>query len=256
MPGRTVAGCWNLRAGVVMVLGLLMVFSGHSVLANDEDSTPIGIGVVTDATPDDDLPPPASDPSLPAEEATPGDISNPETSPPVLTPTADPEQGGEAVAPGTVTVVLWTSDHTPLPERATICVGDVCQSGSQSRSGASFWFDEVRLGWQQVTLRIGAPYGESTVPVLVRAGTNNQVEVTLVPEQQMPGERLDPTPAPAERPVESIPPAQETVGSSVAVSALPSTGAASAPAALPLVLGTLAMVLAVAAGGMLVSTRS
>jgi len=233
-----VVSYWALRASIVMALMLLVAGGAQAALAVNQQTG----GIVGVATPEANGDEPTREPT-PLEEESPGDAEGegPGTVPPTATPGGN--SGGDALAPGTVTVVLWTSDQGVLPERATVCIGEVCQSASRGRSGIDLWFDRVENGWQQLVVDVGAPYGATTTEVEVRAGRNSLVELTLVATQPIPGERLDPTPPPVSaegplrNPVQLEPTTTSPAGSvsappstndlalpSSSVSALPSTG--------------------------------
>lgn len=265
MTVGSVAGRWGLRAGAIVVFTLLLVGSGYSAVANSDDGS-VGIGVVVDAGTPEDGEPASGDPasSPPAQSPLPEDEPD-DTHTEVATPTPESSDGrdNEAVAPGTVTVVLWTSDRNPLPNRVTVCVGDICQSGAGMRSGVSFWFDEVEAGWQRVTIQVGAPYGSTTATVEVREGSNGLVELTLTLVEAAPVKEVEPSlpeeglqrPVPGQQQSES---AQTTSASSSMVSALPATGSvlASGSAGLSLLPAGLAFLAATAAGGFWVTRRT
>jgi hypothetical protein len=265
-----VVGYWALRASIVMALMLLVAGGAQAALAGNQPTGGI-VGVETpeasggeptpEPTPPEEESPGAVEPEAsgdgptpeptPPEEESSGDVEGegPGTVPPTATPGGN--TGGDALAPGTVTVVLWTSDKGVLPERASVCIGGVCQSASRGRSGVDLWFDRVEMGWQQVVVDVGAPYGATTTEVEVRPGRNSLVELTLVVTQPIPGEKLDPTAVPvsAEGPLRnpvqleptttspagsvSVPPSTNDLAlastndlalPSESVSALPSTG--------------------------------
>jgi len=95
----------------------------------------------------------------------------------VETPTPTEEQG--SIAPGFVTVVVWTSDGGPLPGSTTICVGRLCQPGGGLSSGTKIVFDRVDAGWNDVSVRGGAPYGDASASVQVVQGQGSRVELTI-----------------------------------------------------------------------------
>jgi hypothetical protein len=241
---------WWRFAGIALVFVVLLIGVGVPAFAGAQQVGGIAVGVATpESAPEETVEP------SPVVEDTPGGVEaeGPETA----TPTATPGEGtgGEALAPGTVTVVVWTSDRGVLPERAMVCIADVCQSISGSRSGVDLWFDRVEEGRHQIVVRVGAPYGTTTTDVQVRPGSNSRVELTLVVTQPIPGEKLDPTPPPvsAEGPLRAPLQRGESTtaqgddalkSTGLTVSALPATGAAPAS---PLVDAVVPPLLAIAA---------
>ncbi len=210
----SVAGRWTLRAGIVAMCLLVTLVAAVSVIASDDGGSG-GVGDLPSGTPESVEPTPRDDPGTG-----------------IVPPTPTPTEGrdNEAMAPGTVTVVIFTSDSNPLPNRATVCVGAVCQSGSNMKSGVSFWFDKLQPGWHQVTVDVGAPYGSTSTTVDVQDGVNRFLELTVSLVESAPGESAGPSrpvnesqqPAPG---VQLGPAAAPATTSSSLVAVLPSTGA-------------------------------
>lgn len=255
-----VAGRWGLRAGAIVVFALLLIGSGSAAVAKSESGS-IDIGVVVDAgTPQDGEQAPGDDPvATSTPDPVPEDDSG-DDGEIVGTPDTSDGRDHDAVAPGTVTVVLWTSDRNPLPNRATVCVGDICQSAEKMRSGVSFWFDDLDVGWQQVTVQVGAPYGSTSATVEVRDGVNGVVELTLILVEDVPGSVGEPSVpvAAPQQPGSGLQPPESnfSAGTGGTVSALPVTGSVrpASSAGMPLALAGLAML--AASAGSLLATRS
>jgi hypothetical protein len=177
----------------------------------------------------------------------------------VSTPTPTEEQGG--IAPGFVTVVVWTSDGAPLPGDTIVCVGAICQSGGGLGNGAKIEFDRVDSGWHDVTAQGVAPYTEAASSVQVVQGQGSRVELTIVlgrPQVEVtPTERAS---GPIRQPVVDVGTAdgaqtwnaQDPAPTNVVVQSLPVTGAGDGAAATQNILLALGATLLLGAAGVAV----
>jgi hypothetical protein len=151
-------------------------------------------------------------------------------------PTEEPDRDG--VAPSTVVVILWSSDGARIPVDTTVCVHTICQSAGSLGSGTKLTFDDIAQGWQNVSVRSAAPYGDASTSVKVVPAQRSTVEVTIVREEQVVSVPPTPVRGPIRQPVlvadegESLafnsvnPAVPDGEGAAVAVvTALPATGA-------------------------------
>lgn len=224
---------WTL----IMCLGLLLTAVPVGAQSVDEpDASPVPNepgGIVT--------PTEAVEPSPEPVEGAPTE--------PASTPDGDNEG---ALAPGFVTVVVWTSDGNPLPTDASLCVGRDCRPVGGGQNGIKVEFDKVPAGWQGVQVSRAAPYHDFAGSVLVNEGVGSRVEATLlVAVEQRPRDSVDEVPAngPSGRDVvvADSPAEQASVEREMELSVvrrLPSTGTGETASASPwwAVSGVLAMV--------------
>jgi hypothetical protein len=158
--------------------------------------------------------------------------------PPDVTPTEEstPQEGGgrddDAVAPGFVTLVIFTSDGNPTSDGTIACVGNICQPAGGLASGTKVLFPDIDVGWNDVTVESGFRSGNASTSVQVAAGQGSWVELTLVnPVGEV---REDPTapPVSATGPLRSSPARADSEeqppwsNETVVVSSMPVTGAA------------------------------
>jgi hypothetical protein len=216
--------------------------------AAEESTQPVGVGFVpTEEV--DDQPTREPDPtgtteseSLPTEpvstEAAPTEPVEEEL-PPTETPTQQPgDQNGdgrddEAVAPGFVTLVIFTSDGNPTSADTFACVGSVCQPAGGLASGSKLDFPDIDPGWREVTVETGHRTGNASTSVQVATGQGARVELTLVAPVGGSRDDPDPTPVSATGPLRTAPARADSEqqppwsDNNVVVSSMPVTGAAS-----------------------------
>ena len=198
MTANSAVGSWSLR--IVLILCATLVGSLCVAAANQSSDLGVSSGtpssdgggiVVSTVTPEPQ--PTRDDPGIILPTATPGSVE--------ATPTFD------ALAPGSVTVVLHTSDGNPTASRTMVCVEDICQPADGLASGTKVMFDRVPSGWLGVTVRSDDTYESTSSSVKVVQGQLSHLDLTLrlirpvdvvkvdvtPPVNQMPNER-DPNP--------------------------------------------------------------
>lgn len=238
MAIETAVGRWCLRCMLVLC-ALILCGSLEQVQANE---TGADIGIV----------PPTTEPGQSSDAGGGGDVKGPpdqelpdgpkpEDDPAPPPPTEEPGTGGggrdnEAVAPGMVTVVLYTSDGGTTADRTMVCVGDTCQPAGTQASGYKVVFDRITTGWHEVSVRSGAPYGGTSSSVAVQSGQHSLLELTLVRAESLAGSKDEVTPVPvsATGPLRVAPQLQQATtapGWNGQVTALPETGTGPLPSA-------------------------
>ena len=115
------------------------------------------------------------------------------TEPTESTPTEPADDGDNSgIAPGSVVVIVWSSDGGPLPANTTVCVWNTCQSAGSVASGAKIVFEEAEQGWQDVKITGASPYADALSSVSVVPGTRSTIEMTVKrvekPKEELPSE--------------------------------------------------------------------
>lgn len=232
MKPHSLAGDFTARLACIVAIALIAgVCANPDMVTAEEPTGPIGIGIVPTEETDDPGDPGRGDP--PPTEPVPTEDTGGEQLPPDGTPTGG--GGGredEAVAPGFVTLVIFTSDGSPTSDGTFACVGAVCQPAGGLASGTKILFPDIDSGWNDVTVETGFRSGNASTSVNVAAGQGSWVELTLVAPAS--AVREDPTPPPvsATGPLRSAPALADAEEqppwstNSNLVSSMPVTGAA------------------------------
>ncbi len=241
------AGALSARLACILAIAMMAGVAIVPASAAAEESTgPVGIGIVPTEEVEDEgkVDPPPTEP-VPTEpiptEPVPTEESSEEQLPPDTTPTEEstPQEGSgredEAVAPGFVVLVIFTSDGNPTSDGTFACVGAVCQPAGGLASGTKLLFPDIDSGWNDVTVDTGFRSGNASTSVNVAAGQGSHVELTLVSPVGGIRDSPDPTPPPvsATGPLRTAPGRADSEEqppwstNSNLVSSMPVTGAAS-----------------------------
>jgi len=157
-------------AGAISLLALtLLALASAGIAAAGE----IGIGEVPTETATEV--PTEAPTKVPPTEVPGGGVVPPTEAP---GPTEGPKN--EGVAPGSVVLVIGTSDGGLVPGGTTACVGDVCQTlSSDTQSGFKWEFDRIKDGWHEVRVRTVSPYDGALASVQVFPGQTSRIQVQL-----------------------------------------------------------------------------
>lgn len=207
MKLHSLTGALAARLACIVAIAMMAGVAIVPASAAAEESTGIGIGIVPTEEADDPgtgdpgkVDPPPTEP-VPTEPD-PTEESSEEQLPPEVTPTEESSTGGgggredEAVAPGFVVLVIFTSDGNPTGDGTFACVGAVCQPAGGLASGSKLLFPDVDAGWNDVSVETGFRTGNASTSVNVAAGQGSHVELTLVSPVGAIRDDRQPTPPP------------------------------------------------------------
>jgi hypothetical protein len=177
---------WITRILFVIGMGIAVLAITSSAAAQTEvpptESTATEVpGTEVPVTPEPTKPEPSKpEPTKPDEATMEPTATQPGSggivvTPPAATSTATP--GG--VAPGSIVVVLWSSDGGPIPAETTICIRNGCQATGQIPSGTKVGFDDADQGWHDVSVQNATGYADTGGSVKVDPGQRSTIELTL-----------------------------------------------------------------------------